>query len=78
MIGNATYWIVMFQINPIPLGAPSPIKLKVKRGEYEVACQDARATVSCAKGRFIINEKRIFRNEEENSIYLIADVQKIP
>lgn len=67
----------MFQINPVPLGAPAPIRIKVKRGDYEVACQDSRATISCGKGRFIINEKRVFRNEEENSIYLIADVEKV-
>lgn len=76
-IGNATYWIVMFQINPVPLGAPGPIKLKVSRRDYEVANQDARARVDCAKGSFMINAKRVFRNEEENSIYLVADVEKI-
>lgn len=72
-----TYWLVLLQINPIPLGAPSPIKLKVKRGEFEVANQDARATVNCAKGKFIINEKRYFVNEEESSIYLVCDVEKV-
>lgn len=71
------YWIVLLQINPVPLGAPSPIKLKVKRPEYEVACQESRATVICDKGRFIINEKRQFTNEEEGAIYLVCDVEKL-
>lgn len=76
-IGGATYYLVLFQINPVPSFAPGPIRLKVKRGDYEVACQEERATIYCAKGKFIVNAKRIFRNEEENSIYLIADVEKV-
>jgi hypothetical protein len=76
-IGNAAYWLVMFQIDPVPLGAPGPILLKVTRADYERASTDIRATVICKKGKFIINNKRIFWNEMENSIYLIADVEKI-
>ena len=71
------YWIVLLQINPVPPGAPAPIKLNVKRSEYEVACQESRATVICDKGRFIINEKRQLTNEGEGSIYLVCDVEKL-
>ena len=77
-IGNATYWIVMFQVNPVPLGAPGPIKLMVRRHEYEIACRDERATVHHpTKGKFIINSKKTFTNDFENSIYLICEVNKV-
>lgn len=73
-----TYWIILFQVDPIPPGAPGPIKLKVKRADYEVAGQDDNATIKCSKGKFVITgNKRKFSIEEETSIYLVADCRKI-
>lgn len=69
-----TYWLVLFQRDPVPPGAPGPIKMRVKRNEYEVASQDAGATITHQKGTFLIKDKRTFVNEEENSCYIIADV----
>lgn len=76
-IGRAIYYIVMFQVDPVPMGAPGPIRLRVTKDEYNVACSDARATIICPKGKFMINSKRAFANEIENSVYLVADVIKV-
>jgi len=73
-----TYWLILFQVNPVPLGAPGPIKLKIDRGDYEVAMQDANATIDCSKGKFVITgNKRSFSAEGGMEIYLVADVKKV-
>lgn len=72
------YWIVMFQVDPIPLGAPGPIKLKVSRTNWEVAGQEMNATIDCPKGKFVITgNKRKFQMNDGLDIFLIADVRKI-
>lgn len=72
------YYIVMFQIDPVPLGAPGPVKLKVNRRNYEVAMQDANATIECSKGKFLITgNKRAFATEDGMDCFLIADVRKV-
>jgi hypothetical protein len=71
------YWIVLFQVNPIPPGAPGPVKIKVKRSGYEVAMQDASARIDCSRGSFkITGNKRNFVTED-GDVYLIADCRKI-
>lgn len=73
-----TYYIVMFQVDPIPPGAPGPIKLKVNRANYEVAMQDANASIDCDRGKFVITgNKRAFTAEGGMEIYLVADVKKV-
>lgn len=73
-----TYWLVLFQVDPIPLGAPGPIKLRVNRAQYLVACQDDNATVECQKGRFVITgNKRKFQMDDGLDIFLVCDVRKI-
>lgn len=77
-IGNATYWIVMFQVDPVPSGSPGPIKLNVKRQQYEIAMQDANATIDCSKGKFkITGNKRAFQMDDGIDIFLITDVIKV-
>lgn len=73
-----TYWLILFQVTPIPPGAPGPVKLKVNRRNYEVAMQDANATIECSKGKFLITgNKRSFATEDGMDCFLIADVRKI-
>lgn len=72
-----TYWLVLFLVDPIPPGAPWPIKLKVTRAQYEVASQDDSAKVECPKGRFLITgNKRKFQMDDGLDIFLIADAKK--
>lgn len=72
-----TYYLIMFQVDPVPLGAPGPIKLKVKKRSYEIACMDERARIDCSKGSFYINEKLSFSIEEDNAAFCVAKVEKI-
>ncbi len=73
------YWLVLFQVDPIPPGTPGPIKLTVSRANWEVAGQDANAKIECVKGTFIITgNKRKFQMDDGLDIFLIADVKKIP
>jgi hypothetical protein len=68
----------MYQVDPIPLGAPGPIKLKVSRANWEVAGQDMNAKIECQKGTFLITgNKRKFQMDDGLDIFLIADVRKI-
>ena len=68
----------MFQVDPVPLFAPGPIKIKVSRKYYEVAAQDASATVTCSKGKFLITgNKRKFQMDDGLDIFLVVDVRKI-
>lgn len=73
-----TYWLVLFQVDPIPPGAPGPIKLKVNRANWEVAGQEDNATIECPKGKFVITgNKRKFSMSDGLEIFLIADVKKV-
>lgn len=72
------YHIIMFQVDPVPPGAPGPIKLKVNRADWEVAGQDDNATIECSKGKFVITgNKRKFSMDDGLEIFLVADVRKI-
>ncbi len=71
-----TYYLILFQVDPIPSGAPGPIRIKINRANYEVIMQEARATIDCAKGKFIVNEKLAFVVEEENTLYCVTKVEK--
>lgn len=73
-----THWLVLFIVDPVPAGAPGPIKLMVTRSQYEVACQDDNARVLCPKGKFLITgNKRRFQVDDGLDIFLIADCKKI-
>jgi hypothetical protein len=72
-----TYWLILFQVEPVPLGAPGPIRLKINRAKYEVVMQDERARVDCSKGAFLINEKLTFTMPEEDTLYCVCKTQKI-
>lgn len=72
------YHIIMFQVDPVPLGSPGPIKLIVNRQQYEIAMQDANATIDCSKGKFkITGNKRTFQMDGGIDIFLVTDVIKV-
>lgn len=74
-----TYWLILFQVDPIPLGAPGAIKLMVKRENYEIASQDMNATITVpGKGRFLIQEKFLPFSIEEGTVILVAKVKRVP
>ena len=72
------YFIVLFQVNPVPSGAPSPVQIQTNRWNYEVACQDDAATVHTEKADYkITGNKRCFQMNDGMEIFLIADAQKV-
>lgn len=72
-----TFYIIMY-VPPHKDGfpIPTPIKIKTTRAYYEIASRMDRATVTCAKGKFLIVEKKIFTLEIEQMCFLIADVER--
>lgn len=72
------YFIVLFQVDPVPIGAPAPIQIQTNRWNYEVACQDAAATVTYENVDYkITGNKRSFQMNEGLEIFLIADAKKV-
>lgn len=71
-----TYWLILYEPYKDKHFAPSPIKIKTTRANYEIASRMERATVNCEKGKFLIVEKKIFTLELEQMCFLIADVER--
>ena len=81
-MATKSYWIILFQINPVPLGAPGPIKAKVDRASYENAVEAGRqgvvATLIHENQEYrITGNQRCFQMNDGFEIFLIADAQKL-
>jgi len=70
------YYLILYEKYKDKHFAPSPIRIKTTRANYEIASRLERATVNCAKGKFIITEKKIFTMELEQMCFLIAEVER--
>lgn len=81
-MASKSYWIVLFQVNPVPPGAPGPIKAKVDRASYENAVEAGKqgvlATLIHEKQEYrITGNQRCFQMNDGFEIFLIADAQKV-
>jgi hypothetical protein len=73
-----TYLIIMFQVDPVPPGAPGPIRAKVSREHWEAASANDSATIIHKGAEYVIapGSKRQFSIEEHQSAYIVCDVVK--
>jgi hypothetical protein len=81
-VATKSYWIILFQVNPVPAFAPGPIKAKVNRASYENAVEAGKsgtvATLIHEKQEYkITGNQRCFQMNDGFEIFLIADAQKV-
>ena len=82
MANRKEYWVVIFQVDPVPLGAPGPIKARVDRASYEaaaVAAQQGIVAKLTHEGQEynLTGNQRCFQMNDGMEIFLIADGQKV-
>ena len=82
MASRPEYWVILFQVDPVPPGAPGPIKAKVNRASYEAAAVASTtgtvATLTHENQEYrITGNQRCFQMNDGMEIFLVADGQKV-